>query len=48
MQDLLKDDRRMNTPGKADGNWTYRINKNYRDLVDKLYFKNLVIKNKRN
>ena len=40
MQDLLGygKDTRMNTPGKADGNWAIRLTKTQLDSVDRRYF----------
>lgn len=41
IQDLLKygSDTRLNTPGKAEGNWQFRITKEQLDLIDKDKFK---------
>ena len=43
IQDLLGygSDTRLNTPGKAEGNWAYRITKEQLDSIDKTYFKKL-------
>ncbi len=43
IQDLLGfgSDTRLNTPGKADGNWAYRITKEQLDSIDREYFKKL-------
>lgn len=43
IQDLLfyGSDTRLNIPGKADGNWQYRITKEQLDSIDKNYFKKL-------
>lgn len=43
IQDLLGygNDTRLNTPGKAEGNWTYRITKEQLDSIDKSKFKRL-------
>ena len=43
IQDLLGYgcDTRVNTPGKADGNWAYRITKEQLDSIDSDYFKHL-------
>ena len=43
IQDLLfyGSDTRLNTPGKAEGNWQFRITKEQLDSVDKAYFKEL-------
>lgn len=43
IQDLLGygSDTRLNIPGKADGNWAYRITKEQLDGIDKDYFRNL-------
>ena len=43
IQDLLGFgcDTRLNTPGKADGNWSYRITKEQLDSIDREYFKKL-------
>ena len=40
IQDLLfyGSDTRLNTPGKAEGNWQYRITKEQLDSIDKQYF----------
>ncbi len=41
IQDLLGfgADTRINTPGRADGNWAYRITKEQLDSIDRNYFK---------
>ena len=43
IQDLLGygRDTRLNVPGKADGNWSYRITKEQLDSIDREYYKNL-------
>ena len=43
VQDLLGygNDTRLNVPGRAEGNWLYRITKQQLDLIDKKYFKDL-------
>jgi len=43
IQDLLGygSDTRLNVPGRAEGNWLYRITKSQLDLIDKNYFKDL-------
>lgn len=43
IQDLLKygADTRLNTPGRAKGNWAYRITKQQLDSIDKSYLKAL-------
>lgn len=43
IQDLLGygSDTRLNIPGKADGNWAYRITKEQLDGIDRNYFRNL-------
>ncbi len=43
IQDILGygSDTRLNTPGKADGNWGYRITKEQLDSIDKNKFKRL-------
>ena len=43
IQDLLGYgcDTRINTPGKADGNWSYRVTKEQLDSIDRNYWKNL-------
>ena len=43
IQDLLGygSDTRLNIPGKADGNWQYRITKEQLDLIDKERFRKL-------
>lgn len=43
IQDILGygSDTRLNTPGKADGNWGYRITKDQLDSIDKNKFKRL-------
>lgn len=43
IQDLLGygSDTRLNTPGKAEGNWAYRITKEQLDSIDKTHFKKL-------
>ncbi len=43
IQDLLGygSDTRLNTPGRADGNWTYRITKDQLNSIDKNRFKRL-------
>lgn len=43
IQDLLGygSDTRLNTPGRADGNWQYRITKEQLDSIDKERFKRL-------
>ncbi|MBQ7791975.1 MAG: 4-alpha-glucanotransferase, partial [Clostridia bacterium] len=43
IQDLLGygSDTRLNTPGKAEGNWQYRITKEQLDSIDKNYFREL-------
>ena len=43
IQDLLGfgADTRLNVPGKADGNWQFRITKEQLDSIDREYFKNL-------
>jgi len=43
IQDLLGygSDTRLNIPGKAGGNWQYRITKEQLDSIDKNYFKHL-------
>lgn len=43
IQDLLGygSDTRLNTPGRADGNWQYRITKEQLDSIDRVSFKNL-------
>ncbi len=43
IQDLLRygADTRINTPGRADGNWTFRITKEQLDTINKDYFKKL-------
>ena len=41
IQDLLGygSDTRLNTPGRAEGNWSYRITKEQLNLIDKEKFK---------
>ena len=43
IQDILGfgADTRLNTPGKADGNWSYRITKDQLASIDKNKFKKL-------
>ena len=43
IQDLLGygRDTRLNVPGKADGNWSYRITKEQLDTIDRKYYKKL-------
>ena len=43
IQDLLGygSDTRLNTPGKAEGNWAYRITKEQLDSIDRNYFRHL-------
>ena len=43
IQDLLKfgADTRLNIPGKADGNWSYRITKEQLNKIDKAHYKRL-------
>ena len=43
IQDLLGygSDTRLNIPGKADGNWQYRVTKEQLDSIDKKRFKEL-------
>ena len=43
IQDLLGygSDTRLNTPGKTENNWAYRITKEQLDAIDKTYFKEL-------
>ena len=43
IQDLLKfgSDTRLNRPGEAAGNWTYRITKEQLDTIDKEFYKRL-------
>lgn len=43
IQDLLGfgSDTRLNTPGKPEGNWAYRITKEQLDGIDKKYFREL-------
>ena len=43
IQDILGfgADTRMNTPGKAENNWAYRITKEQLDSIDRNYWKNL-------
>ncbi|MBR5156018.1 MAG: 4-alpha-glucanotransferase, partial [Clostridia bacterium] len=43
IQDLLGygSDTRLNTPGRANGNWTFRITKEQLDSIDKEKFKRL-------
>ncbi len=43
IQDILGfgADTRINTPGKAEGNWAYRVTKEQIDSIDKEYYKNL-------
>ena len=43
IQDILGfgKDTRMNTPGKAEGNWAFRITKEQLDSIDKEYYKKL-------
>lgn len=43
IQDLLGygSDTRLNVPGKADGNWQYRITKDQLDSIDKMLYKKL-------
>lgn len=43
IQDLLKygSDTRLNRPGEAAGNWTYRITKDQLDTIDRSYYKRL-------
>ena len=43
IQDLLKygSDTRLNIPGKAEGNWSYRITKEQLDSIDKKHYKKL-------
>jgi 4-alpha-glucanotransferase len=43
IQDILKygADTRLNIPGKADGNWSYRITKDQLDSIDKSFYRNL-------
>ncbi len=45
IQDLLGfgSDTRLNTPGRADGNWAYRITKEQLDSINRDYFKKLNI-----
>lgn len=43
IQDLLKygSDTRLNTPGKTENNWCYRITKEQLDSIDRKYYKRL-------
>lgn len=43
IQDLLGygSDTRLNTPGKAEGNWAFRITKDQLDSIDRVKYKNL-------
>ena len=43
IQDLLGygSDTRINTPGKPDGNWSYRVTKDQLDSIDRGYFRHL-------
>ncbi len=43
IQDLLKygSDTRLNIPGKAEGNWSYRITKDQLDTIDRKLYKKL-------
>ena len=43
IQDLLKfgSDTRLNIPGKADGNWSYRITKEQLNSIDRAHYKRL-------
>ena len=43
IQDLLGygADTRMNTPGRAEGNWAYRVLRSQLDSIDREYYKNL-------
>jgi len=43
IQDLLGygSDTRLNTPGKAEGNWGYRMTKEQLDSIDKTKFRRL-------
>lgn len=43
VQDLLGygSDTRLNVPGRAEGNWLYRITKEQLELIDKRYYKEL-------
>ena len=43
IQDLLKfgSDTRINTPGKAEGNWGYRITKEQLDTIDRIKYRKL-------
>ena len=43
IQDLLKfgSDTRLNIPGKADGNWSYRITKEQLNSIDRTHYKRL-------
>ena len=43
IQDLLRfgSDTRINTPGKPEGNWTYRITKEQLDSIDRCKFRRL-------
>ena len=43
IQDLLGygSDTRMNTPGRAEGNWTYRLTKDQLDKIDRLALKKM-------
>lgn len=43
LQDLLGygSDTRVNTPGKAEGNWGYRVTKEQLDSIDKRFFRKL-------
>ena len=43
IQDLLKfgADTRLNIPGKADGNWSYRITKEQLEKIDRAHYKRL-------
>ena len=43
IQDLLGygSDTRVNTPGRAEGNWAYRITKEQLDSIDKGFFRKL-------
>ena len=43
VQDLLGygNDTRLNVPGRAEGNWLYRITKEQLNLIDTNYYKKL-------
>ncbi len=43
VQDLLGygNDTRLNVPGRAEGNWLYRITREQLDIIDRQYYKNL-------